>query len=64
VTIAGSNRLDGLWVETWNRPFRRGVVDYCSLVVWQVGSSGGLIESPDHNNILCGRLPTPRMDFW
>jgi hypothetical protein len=22
--------------------------DYCNSVVWQVGSSGGLVESPDH----------------
>ena len=63
MTIASSNRLDGLWVETWSRPFRQGVVDYCSLVVWQDGSSGGLAESPDHNSMLCGRLPTLLMDF-
>jgi hypothetical protein len=27
VTIAGGNKLDGLWFETWSRIFRHGVVD-------------------------------------
>jgi hypothetical protein len=63
MTVAGSNKLDGLWFETWSRPFRRGVVDYCSLVVWQVGSFGGLAESSVCNSMLCGGLPTPWMDF-
>jgi hypothetical protein len=38
-------------------------VDYCSFVVWQVGSFVGLAESSFHNNMLCGGLPTPWMDF-
>jgi hypothetical protein len=63
VTVAGGNRLDGLWFETWSRLSRQGVVDYCISVVWQVGSSGGLAESPDHNSMLCGRFPTLWMDF-
>jgi hypothetical protein len=28
--------LDGLCFETWSILSRRGVVDYCSLVAWQV----------------------------
>jgi hypothetical protein len=64
VTVAGGSRLDGLWFETWSRSFRPGVVDYCSLVVWQVGSFGGLAESSVHNSMLCGGLPTLWMDFW
>ena len=63
MTVAGGGRLDGLWFETWSRPFRRGVVDYCSLVVWQVESFGGLAKSPDHSSMLCARLPTLWMDF-
>jgi hypothetical protein len=34
-------------------------VDYCSSVVWQVGSFGGLVESSDHNSMLCGRVSNP-----
>jgi hypothetical protein len=64
MTVVGGNKLDGLWFETWSRPSRRGVVGYCNLVVWQVGSFGGLAESPDHNSMLCGRLPTLWMDLW
>jgi hypothetical protein len=63
MTVAGSSRLDGLCFETWSRPSRQGVVDYCSSVVWQVGSFGGLAESLDHSSMLCG-FPTLWMDFW
>ena len=49
--------------NTWSIPFKQGVVDYCSLVVWRIGGFGGLVESSIHNRVLCGGLPTPRMDF-
>jgi hypothetical protein len=52
VTVVDGNMLDGLWFETWRKLFIRGVVDYCSSVAWQVGSSSGLAESPDHNSML------------
>jgi hypothetical protein len=29
MTVAGGNRIDGLWFETWSRPFIRGVVNIC-----------------------------------
>jgi hypothetical protein len=61
--VVGRNMLDRLWFDTWRRLSRREVVDYCSSVVWCVGSSGGLAESPDHNTMLCGRFPTLWMDF-
>jgi hypothetical protein len=61
--VVGGNRLDGLRFETWSRPSIRGVVDYCSSVVWQVGSYSGLAESLDHNNMLCARFPTLWRDF-
>jgi hypothetical protein len=54
--VVGGNMLDGLWFETWRKLYRRGFLDYCSSVVWQVGSFGGLVESPNHNNMLCGRF--------
>jgi hypothetical protein len=38
-------------------------VDYCISMVWQVGSFGGLVESQDHNNMLCGKFPILWMDF-
>jgi hypothetical protein len=57
VTVAGGNRLDDLWFETWSKLSKQGVVNYCSLVVWQDGSSGGLVKSLDHRNMLCGKLP-------
>jgi hypothetical protein len=63
VTFGGGNRLDGVWFETWSRLSRRGVFDYSSSVVWWVGSSGGLAESPDQNNMLCGIFPTLWMEF-
>jgi hypothetical protein len=51
--------LDGIWFETWTRPFIQGVLDYSNLVVWHVKSFGGLVENSVHNNMLCGGLPTP-----
>jgi hypothetical protein len=63
VTVAGGNMLDGLCFETWIRPSRRGFVDYCSSMVWQVGSVGGLVDITYHNSMLCGRFPTLYMDF-
>jgi hypothetical protein len=60
--VAGGNMLDDLWFETWRKPSRHIIVDYCSSVVWQDGSSGRL-KSPGHNNMLCGGLPTQWMDF-
>ena len=50
--VSSGSRLDGLWFETWSRPSRRRVVEYCSLVVWQVGSFGGLVVSLGNNNLL------------
>jgi hypothetical protein len=48
VIVAGNSRLDGLWFETWSISFRRGVVDYCILVVWQVGSFGEELDSQQY----------------
>jgi hypothetical protein len=61
--VASGNKLDGLWFETWSRLSIQGIVNYCSSVVWQVGSSGGLVESLDHSSMLCGRLSTLWLDF-
>ena len=36
--------------------FRQGVMDYFILVVWQVGSFGGLAESSFHSSMLSGRF--------
>jgi hypothetical protein len=63
VIVAGGNRLNGLWFETWSRSFRKGVVGYCSSIVWQVGSFGGLEKILVCKNMLCGGLPTLRVDF-
>jgi hypothetical protein len=59
VTVAGGNKLDGLWFETWSRLSRRGVVDYCSSVVWQVGSSGGLVESLGSQQYVVWQIANP-----
>jgi hypothetical protein len=31
VTVAGGNRLDGLWFETWSRLSRHGVCGHDSI---------------------------------
>jgi hypothetical protein len=70
ITLRGSYIEDCRWkhvrwslVETWSRLSGQGIVGYCNSMVWLVWSSGGLVESLDHNNMLCGRLPTPWLDF-
>jgi hypothetical protein len=49
--------------KTWIILFREGFMDYCILVVWQVGNFGGLVESSFHSSMLSGRFPTLWMDF-
>jgi hypothetical protein len=61
--VVGGERLHGLYFETWSRLSRRGVVSYCSLVVWHAGSFGGLVERPNHISMLCCIFPTLWMDF-
>jgi hypothetical protein len=62
VTIADENSVE----KTWSKPLKQAVVDYCNLVVWHVGSLGGLAESSVHSSMLWGGggFPTLWMDFW
>jgi hypothetical protein len=59
VTFADESGVE----KTWIILFIQGVVDYCILVVWKVGSFGGLTESSIHSSMLTGRFPTPWMEF-
>jgi hypothetical protein len=49
--------------KTWIILFRQGVMDYYILVVWQVGSFGGLTERSFHSSMLSDMFPTLWMDF-
>jgi hypothetical protein len=46
-------------------PFKQVFVDYCNLVVWHIGSLGGLAlaESSVHSSMLWGGFPTLWMEF-
>ena len=49
--------------KTWIILFIEEFMDYCILVVWQVESFGGLVESSFHSSMLSGKFPTLWMDF-